>query len=114
MLSALQIGILLGVTALSALAQLCLKQGAMRPRGKGLLAVLLQPWVWLGVSLMVLSVLAYTWVLRQVPLTAAMPFAALVYVLVPIGARYVFAEALLPRFWVGVFLIGCGVILTAF
>ena len=113
MLSALQIGILLGLTALGAVAQLCLKEGAMRSRGKGLVAIALQPWVWLGVGAMVLGVLAYTWVLRQLPLTVAMPFAALVYVLVPIGARRFFAEALLPRFWVGVLLIGGGVVLTA-
>ena len=113
MLTALQIGSLLGMTALSALAQLSLKQGA-RTCGKGLLSVALQPWVWLGIGLMVLSVLIYAWILRQTPLTAAMPFAALVYVLVPIGARSFFAETLLPRFWAGVLLIGCGVILTAF
>lgn len=113
MLTGQQIGLLLGVTALSALAQLCLKQGA-RTCGKGLLSMALQPWVWLGIGLMVLSVLTYAWILRQAPLTAAMPFAALVYVLVPIGARSFFAETLLPRFWAGVLLIGCGVILTAF
>lgn len=113
MLTGLQIGLLLAMSALSALAQLCLKQGA-RTCGNGLLSMALQPWVWLGIGLMVLSVLIYAWILRQAPLTAAMPFAALVYVLVPIGARSSFAETLLPRFWAGVLLIGCGVVLTAF
>lgn len=113
MLSALQIGILLFGVGLSTMAQLCLKQAAMRSCGKRLTVIALQPWMWLGVSCTVLSTLTYTWVLRQVPLTVAMPFAALVYALVPLGARHFFAEVILPRFWCGVLLIGCGVILTA-
>ncbi|MDE7241358.1 hypothetical protein [Desulfovibrio sp.] len=112
MLTGMQIGFLLGMAALSALAHLCLKQGA-RMCGKGLMSVAFQPWIWLGIGLMALSVLTYAWILRQTPLTVAMPFAALVYVLVPVGARYFFAETLLPRFWAGVLLIGCGVVLTA-
>lgn len=112
MLSAFQICFLLVIAAVGALAQLCLKQGSMRSSGRRFAAILTQPSMWLGITLMVVNVLAFTWILRKVPLTTAMPFAAIVYILVPVGARYFYAERLLPRFWLGVVLIGIGVILT--
>lgn len=113
MLNAVQIGVLLATSVLSASAQLCFKKGAEGGKGGGILRILDQPWLLLGIILMVINVLAFTWVLRKVPLTAAMPFVALVYVLVPLGARYFFSEHLLPRFWIGVLLIGGGILLTA-
>lgn len=112
MLNAHQICLLLGVAVLGASAQLCLKQGSGMCGTRGPLGLLFHPFVWLGTILMVLNVLVFTWILRDVPLTAAMPFAAFVYILVPLGARYFFSELLSPRFWAGVVLIGCGVTLT--
>lgn len=113
MLNAVQIGVLLATAVLSASAQLCFKKGSGGGQGGGLLRILDQPWLLLGIILMVINVLAFTWVLRKVPLTAAMPFVAMVYVLVPLGARYFFSERLLPRFWIGVLFIGGGILLTA-
>lgn len=112
-LNAVHICLLLATAVLSASAQLCFKQGSGGGKARGLWGFLVQPWLWLGIILMVLNVLVFTWVLRQVPLTAAIPFVAIVYVLVPLGARYFFSELLLPRFWIGVLLIGGGVLLTA-
>lgn len=90
MLNAVQIGVLLATAVLSASAQLCFKKGSGGGKGGGLLRILDQPWLLLGIILMVINVLAFIWVLRKVPLTAAMPFVAMVYVLVPLGARYFF------------------------
>lgn len=112
-LNAVQICLLLATAVLVATAQLCFKKGSGGCGGRGLWGILFQPWLWLGIILMALNVLVFTWVLRQVPLTAAMPFVAIVYVLVPLGARYFFSELLLPRFWIGVLLIGVGILLTA-
>lgn len=98
---------------MAASSQLCLKRGSMQVCGKGFADQLFQPWLWLGVMLMLCNILIFTWVLRQVPLTTAMPFAALVYVLVPLGAQHFFSEYLLPRFYIGVLLIAVGVALSA-
>ena len=113
MLNAVQICLLLATAVLVATAQLCFKKGSGGGKEPGLLRIMVQPWLWVGIILMGLNVLVFTWVLRQVPLTAAMPFVAIVYVLVPLGARYFFSELLLPRFWIGVLLIVGGILLTA-
>lgn len=112
MLTPIHICLLLALAVVAASAQLCLKWGAMQGHGKGMAANLFQPWVWAGGILMLVNMLVFTWILRQVSLTSAVPFAALVYVLVPLGARHFLAERLMPRFWLGSLLIGVGVGLT--
>lgn len=106
--------LLLALAAVVASSQLCLKRYAMQGRrGKGLTAHVFQPWLCAGVILMLVNVLTFTWILRQVPLTTALPFTALVYVLVPLGAQHFFGEQLEPRFWLGALLLAIGVGLTA-
>lgn len=50
--------------------------------------------------------------LRTLPLSLLVPFAALTYITIPCAARIIFKEPIQPIFWVGVAFIIAGVILT--
>ena len=50
--------------------------------------------------------------LRTLPLSLLVPFAALAYITVPFAARIIFKESIQPVFWIGVVFIIIGVILT--
>lgn len=61
-----------------------------------------------GIALQLTSVILAILVLRSLQLSQLMPFAALAYVLVPLGAL-VFKERLTARFWSGAILIALGI-----
>lgn len=63
-----------------------------------------------GAALQLVSVVLAVLVLRSLALSQLMPFAALAYVLVPLGGALVFKERLTGRFWLGAFLIVCGIV----
>ena len=65
-----------------------------------------------GVSLMFISVLIVVIVLRTAPLSALVPFAALVYITVPLASTIVLKEPVGKRFWLGMLCITVGVIFT--
>jgi drug/metabolite transporter (DMT)-like permease len=56
-----------------------------------------------------MSVLTWLAVLKKMPLPVAMPFIALVYVVVPVGAKLVFGDALTWRMIAGMALVVAGV-----
>jgi drug/metabolite transporter (DMT)-like permease len=56
--------------------------------------------------------LFWVWILRSVPLSKGYPVLALVYVMVPLSAAFLFRETLSPTFWLGVILICGGIVLT--
>lgn len=103
-MNAIELALCLSAVAMSSISQLCIK-GAMSRSARlaafGMLG--------LGAGLLCCSVLLVVLVLRTVPLSQLMPFAAMAYVLVPLGSRLVFREQLAPRFWLGAILIFCGV-----
>lgn len=59
-----------------------------------------------------LSTLAWVWVLRTVPLKSAYPFMALAFVLVPLGAHWLFGEVVTLQYLAGTCLIMIGVVIT--
>jgi undecaprenyl phosphate-alpha-L-ara4N flippase subunit ArnE len=61
-----------------------------------------------------LSVLTWLAVLKRLPLTVAMPFVALVYVLVPVAAKFVFDDVLTWRMGLGMALVAMGVVIVAY
>ncbi len=69
-------------------------------------------WV-LGALLMLVSVFLSVKILQTTFLSALVPFAALVYILTPLGALFIFKEKISPLFWMGVGCIALGVGLTA-
>lgn len=112
MLNVGQICLLLTLGPIGAVSQLCLKRASRDCKGKRLPELAANLWLWLGIGFMGLNILVFAWILRKVPLTIAMPFAALTYILVPFGATRFFAERILPRFWLGAALICLGIVLT--
>lgn len=63
-----------------------------------------------GASLQVCAVLLAVLALRTMDLSQLVSFAAIAYVLVPLGGHFVFGERLLPHFWLGSFLIVAGIL----
>jgi undecaprenyl phosphate-alpha-L-ara4N flippase subunit ArnE len=95
-------------------AQLLLRQAAMggaQPTDP--LSLLRSPWFMGGLAAYGFSVLTWLFVLKRVPLAVAAPFVALVYVLVPLASRVLFADSVTPKMWLGMVLIVCGVTLVA-
>ncbi|MCL1825327.1 MAG: hypothetical protein FWG26_05195 [Betaproteobacteria bacterium] len=61
---------------------------------------------------MLVSILIVVMILRTVPLSALVPFAALAYITVPLASMIVFKESVDKRFWLGTLCIVAGVMLT--
>ncbi|HEX7670902.1 MAG TPA: EamA family transporter [Polyangiaceae bacterium] len=100
--------------ALNGSAQLLLRQAALTgavPTNP--LTLLRNGWFMLGLVAYGGSVLTWLFVLRRVPLSVAAPFVALVYVLVPLASRLLFADSVSPRTWLGMLLVVLGVTLVA-
>ncbi len=70
------------------------------------------PAMWGAVLLYGLTIIAWVWVLRTVPLSVAYSAVALVFVFVPLLAIWLFKEPLTPQFALGAGLIMIGVILV--
>lgn len=103
-MSATEIVQCLAAVLSSTLSQLCIKaSSAAAHRGLAL------GWLGCAVALLFGSVVLAVLVLRSLPLSRLMPFAALAYVLVPLGAHVVFGERLTTRFWWGALCIVVGV-----
>jgi drug/metabolite transporter (DMT)-like permease len=68
----------------------------------------------IGLSLLIFGALLAVLALRTLNLSQLIPFAALAYVLVPLGSHFVFRDRLLPRFWIGTILIVGGILCTNF
>lgn len=95
-------------------AQLLLRQAALTgaiPTSP--LTLLRNGWFMMGLVAYGGSVLTWLFVLRRVPLSVAAPFVALVYVLVPLASRLLFADSVSPRMWLGMLLVVLGVTLVA-
>lgn len=72
------------------------------------------PAMWGAVILYGLTILAWVWVLRTMPLSVAYSVVALVFVLVPLLAVWLFREPLTPQLVIGTVLIMGGVALIQF
>ncbi|HZY48953.1 MAG TPA: EamA family transporter [Devosia sp.] len=70
------------------------------------------PAMWGAVILYGITILAWVWVLRTTPLSVAYSAVALVFVLVPALAVWLFREPLTPQFALGAGLIVLGVVLV--
>lgn len=98
------VALCLGAVCSSSAAQLLMKASAARRASLGGMSLL-----GVGVGLQCVSVIFAVLVLRHLHLSQLMPFAALAYVLVPLGSALVFGERLTMRFWHGAILIACGI-----
>lgn len=101
-------------------SEICVKIGAaqtasLAASGGEWLGVsgLASAWTWLGIVLVVLSFLCWTYVLRHMPLSTAYPVSNLVHVMIPIGSWILLSEAISPRRWLGIGIVVIGLALVA-
>lgn len=71
------------------------------------------PWLWAALGASAGGIGCWLLTLRRMPLSAAYPWTALIYVLTPLAGAWLFAEALTGRYAFGMALILAGVVLTS-
>jgi len=74
---------------------------------------LLSAWTWLGIVCVILSLISWLYVLRQVPLSIAFPLSNVVHVLVPLASWMFLGELIGMRRWCGITLVLIGLIMVA-
>jgi drug/metabolite transporter (DMT)-like permease len=108
-MTSMELGLCMSSVLSSSISQLFIKSASARgPLGR---AVIL---LGIGATLLICSVLLVVVALRTMNLSQLVSFAAFAYVLVPLGGHFVFGERLLPRFWLGSFLIVAGILCANF
>jgi drug/metabolite transporter (DMT)-like permease len=118
------IAMILVSVALAAVAQLTLKAGMnhvntdLAPatfslNGASLKALVVQPFVWVGLALFGVSALVWLVVLSRASLSFAYPFAALTYVMILLFDHFALDEQVPPLRWIGVGCIGIGIFLIS-
>ena len=100
-----------------ATGQVLFKLGATRAAPatdlEGWMNLIFQPIVITALALYGAATFLWLWLLQKIPLTTAYPFAALAFVLVPLGGWLFFNESINLKYIGGVSLILAGVILTS-
>ena len=76
-------------------------------------AGLASPWTWLGILFVILSLVTWLHILRQVPLSVAFPLSNVVHVLVPLTSWIFLHELISPRRWLGIALVLVGLAIVA-
>lgn len=101
----LEVVLCLSAVVASSSSQLCMKAAALEDSqlGRGL-------FLSGGIAFQLGAVLVAVVVLRTLNLSQLVAFAALAYILVPLGGHFVFGERLLGRFWIGAILIILGIL----
>ncbi|EOW2136826.1 EamA family transporter [Stenotrophomonas sp. GD03908] len=91
-------------------AQVAFKYAGLRSSGESGITVhtLLNPWLHAGLAASALGFVCWFITLRAMPLSAAYPWTALIYLLTPLAAAGLFGEVLPPGFLLGVALIVIG------
>lgn len=109
-----------GTLFLTAFGQLLLRARALAvahtvsSRSAYIAAMFLDIWVWLGLGGAVLAAVCWMLTLRQLTVSAAYPFMALSFVIVPAGALVFLGERITVLQLLGCSLIVAGVAVTAF
>jgi len=107
--------VLAGITVFSTLGDSLLARGMKQLGGislhnvSGLLLAILNPWVTVGILLLLAFFASYMSALSWADLTYVLPATSLGYVLVALIAHFGFHEEISPTRWVGIALIAAGV-----
>ena len=94
-----------------AAGELLLKRGAMatihQPPALRMfgVSVLASGWTWIGIVFYIAGFLGYLRALRQMPLHLAFSLMSIEYVIVPLGAKWFFAESIGVSRWCGIAII---------
>jgi len=70
-------------------------------------------WTWLGILCVILSLVSWLNILRQIPLSIAFPLSNVVHVLVPLTSWLFIGELISPRRWLGITLVLVGLVIVA-
>ena len=107
--------VLVGITVFSTLGDSLLARGMKQLGGislhnvSGLLLAILNPWVTVGILLLLAFFASYMSALSWADLTYVLPATSLGYVLVALIAHFSFHEEISPTRWLGIALIAAGV-----
>jgi drug/metabolite transporter (DMT)-like permease len=107
--------VLAGITVFSTLGDSLLARGMKQLGGislhdvSGLLLAILNPWVTVGILLLLAFFASYMSALSWADLTYVLPATSIGYVLVALIAKISFHEEISPTRWVGIALIAAGV-----
>ena len=113
------IALLMGYPLLLAVGQLLFKRTATRlvglPMPEQLLALQVQTSFYAAGLLYAAATVLWVWLLTYIPLSAAYPFVALSFVIVPVASWWFFGEPLDLQYWTGIgwIVAGVGVIAEA-
>lgn len=77
------------------------------------LSGLMSGWTWIGIICVILSLVSWLYILRQVPLSIAFPLSNVVHVLVPLASWIFLGELISPRRWCGIALVLVGLVIVA-
>ena len=105
--------VLLLFPILLAAGQVLFKKAALAIAPGSWQSIVLNGWMAAALLFYVAATGLWVWILRTAPLSAAYPFAALSFVLVPVGAMLLFGESLGWRYAAGAALIVAGVAVTS-
>lgn len=120
--STFYLSLILFTVTTNAAAQIMLKRGMMQlgPLAVGsdglimtVFGVVFQPWVFLGLSTFVISMMSHLYVLSRVELSFAYPFLSLAYVMVTAYAFFIFGEDVGMLRVAGIGLICAGTVLIS-
>ena len=110
--------VLAGVTVFAAAGDSMLSHG-MKQTGtisihhlQGVILAILNPWVAVGVSLLIVWLLSHMALLSWADLSYVLPVTSMAYVLVALVGRFVLHEAISMAHWSGILLIMIGVALV--
>lgn len=70
-------------------------------------------WTWFGIIFIVLSLLSWLSVLRQMPLSIAFPLSNVVHVMIPLSCWIFLGEVISGRRWLGIALLLIGLVIVA-
>ncbi len=88
------------------IGQVLFKYAAIKNEGS-FLNFIFVPYFWLGIMLFGLMIVLWMYIISQIPLSLAYPVIALVFVITPLLAAFLFGESLEPSY-----LLGMGLILS--
>lgn len=104
--------LLCSFSLIMAAGQMLFKLAANSSAGRPMPLALLNGWLITAVALYGAATLLWFYILRSTPLSIAYPFAALSFVIVPLGAWAFFGETLSWRYSIGMLLIVAGILLA--
>lgn len=104
------------IAVLASVGQVLLKIGVSRsggteqPIAARLLDAVVNPYIFVGLSIYAVCALLWLYVISRIPLSIAYPVLSLTFVFVPVFAHFFFGDVLSFKQWIGLILLVVGVV----